>query len=91
MTIKSNFEGLADNYSSTRPHYPQRLLAELKKVLPKGPLTVVDLASGTGISARAVFKALGNRATVVGIEPSEDMRRRANEDTDTDLPIHYRE
>ncbi|MED6309748.1 MAG: methyltransferase domain-containing protein, partial [Pseudomonadota bacterium] len=78
---KANFEGLADNYSQNRPQYPQRMLAELRAFLPDGALSVMDLASGTGISTRAVAKSLGDRANIVGVEPSEDMRRRAREDT----------
>ena len=74
---KANFEGLADNYSQNRPQYPKRMLAELRAFLPDGPLSVIDLASGTGISTRAVAKTLGDRANIVGVEPSEDMRRRA--------------
>jgi len=88
---KANFEGLADNYSQNRPQYPQRMLAELRGLLPEGSLNVIDLASGTGISTRAVAKTLGERANITGVEPSEDMRRRAQEDTDDGAPIHYRD
>lgn len=84
-----NFEGLADNYSQNRPQYPQRMLGELKGLLPAGDLTVVDLASGTGISTRAIAKALGENARITGIEPSEDMRRRALEDTQDRPSIRY--
>ena len=76
---KANFEGLADNYSQNRPQYPQRMLTKLRGLLPEGALNVVDLASGTGISTRAIAKTLGRQATIIGIEPSEDMRRRAQE------------
>ena len=68
--ITPNFEGLADNYSRNRPQYPQRMLGELKGLLPDGHLTVIDLASGTGISTRAISKALGERAEIVGVEKS---------------------
>lgn len=87
---KANFEGLADNYSRNRPQYPKRMLTKLSELLPEGALSIVDLASGTGISTRAVAKILGKRATTIGIEPSEDMRRRAKEDTSVDASIHYR-
>ena len=81
VKIEPNFEGLADNYSTNRPQYPQRLLGELNGLLGNRPLLAIDVASGTGISTRAVAKALGDRAQIIGVEPSEDMRRRAAEDT----------
>ena len=89
--MKPNFNGLADNYSRNRPQYPQRLLGELNNMVAEGSLLVVDLASGTGISTRAVAKALGTRAEIIGVEPSEDMRRRAIDDTPDDASIHYQE
>lgn len=90
-TITPNFEGLADNYSRNRPQYPQRMLAELKPLLADGPLHVVDLASGTGISTRAIGKILGERAHIIGIEPSEDMRRRAADDAKGNADISYQD
>jgi ubiquinone/menaquinone biosynthesis C-methylase UbiE len=88
-SITPNFKGLADNYSRNRPQYPQRMLAELRGLLPDGRLSVIDLASGTGISTRAILKALGERAEIVGIEPSEDMRCRAEEDSKDHPSIRY--
>ena len=41
--------------------------------------TVVDLGSGTGLSSRGPH---GGPASVIGIEPSEDMRRKAEAQTD---------
>ncbi len=89
-TIAPNFEGLADNYSRNRPQYPQRMLGELQELLPGGPLAIADLASGTGISTRALAKVFRDRAHIVGVEPSEDMRRRAAEDTSSG-DIEYRD
>lgn len=87
--IRSNFEGLADNYSQNRPQYPQRLIAILIDLLPDGDLLVADVASGTGISTRVLAKVLGPRAAVVGIEPSADMRRRAVADTPDRPNVRY--
>jgi len=89
--IKPNFNGLANNYSRNRPQYPQRLLGELNNLLAKGSLSVADLASGTGISTRAIAKSLGTRAAIIGIEPSKDMRRRAIDDTPEDASIRYQD
>ena len=91
VKIEPNFEGLADNYSTNRPQYPQRLLGELNGLLGNGPLLAIDVASGTGISTRAVARALGDRAQIIGVEPSEDMRRRAAEDTPREASIRYQE
>ena len=77
VKIETNFEGLADNYSTNRPQYPQRLLGELNGLLGDGPLLAIDVASGSGISTRAVARALGDRAQIIGVEPSEDMRQRS--------------
>ena len=87
--ISSNFEGLADNYSQNRPQYPQRLIGRLLDRMPEGPLTVVDVAAGTGISTRVLAKVIGTRAGIVGIEPSEDMRRRALQDTQDRPNVRY--
>ena len=88
VKIEPNFEGLADNYSTNRP-YPQRLLGELNGLLGDVLLLAIDVASGTGISTQAVARALGDRAQIIGVEPSEDMRRRAAEDTPREASIRY--
>jgi SAM-dependent methyltransferase len=69
------FTGLADVYAAARPDYPEAavgfILAHCN--LTPGSL-LVDVGCGTGISSRQ-FARRGLR--VVGVEPNDDMRRRA--------------
>jgi SAM-dependent methyltransferase len=71
--------GFAANYDRFRPRPPPVLLELLPLVAGvTRPKLVVDLGSGTGLSARV----WGDRAeAVVGIEPNEAMRRFAEQAT----------
>jgi SAM-dependent methyltransferase len=73
----SRFTGLAAVYARSRPDYPPAILDYLQTRcgLTAGA-TVVDIASGTGISTRWLAQK-GWR--VIGIEPNDDMRCRAQE------------
>jgi len=66
------FTGFADIYDRYRPELPL-VIGEVLSQLPgpERPLRVVDIGSGTGLSTR-LWKEL--EATVIGIEPSPDMR-----------------
>src|SRR5260370_38194674 len=66
------FTGFADIYDQYRPELPLvsgEVLSQLAG--PERPLRGVDIGSGTGLSTR-LWKELD--ATVIGIEPSPDMR-----------------
>jgi SAM-dependent methyltransferase len=69
------FGGLADVYARHRPGYPD---AALDRVIEFAGLSagsvLVDVGSGTGISSR-LFAGRGLK--VIGIEPNDDMRRKA--------------
>jgi SAM-dependent methyltransferase len=82
------FSGLADTYARYRPGYPPALFDLLvsRCGLDPGSL-VVDVGSGTGISARALAQ---RGVPVVGVEPNADMRAAA-EAAASDGPLHYRE
>jgi ubiquinone/menaquinone biosynthesis C-methylase UbiE len=69
------FTGYADCYDAHRPQ-PPAILAEILTRLAQveRPAFVVDLGSGTGLST--LFWA-GRADAVVGIDPSDDMRRQA--------------
>lgn len=79
--VVERFSGFADCYDEARPTPPESLVTmllsyiELPHYLPK---LVVDLGCGTGLSTR-IWAA--RAYDVVGIEPSDDMRRRAEEAT----------
>jgi ubiquinone/menaquinone biosynthesis C-methylase UbiE len=66
------FTGFADLYDQYRPELPiviREILLQLAGL--ERPVRVVDLGSGTGLSTR-LWR--GCEATVIGIEPSPDMR-----------------
>jgi len=66
------FTGFADIYDQYRPELPLVIGEVLSQLAgPERPLRVVDVGSGTGLSTR-LWKEL--EATVIGIEPSPDMR-----------------
>jgi SAM-dependent methyltransferase len=64
-------DGFADFYDANRPRPPELLLDALARYTGGGPLElVVDLGSGTGLSARAWA---ARAVEVVGIEPNQSM------------------
>jgi SAM-dependent methyltransferase len=69
----SPYEGLATRYNRARPDYPDEAIADLGG--RAGDLGV-DVGAGTGIFTRQLAAAMSN-ARVVGVEPSDDMRRAA--------------
>jgi SAM-dependent methyltransferase len=71
--VVSYFTGKTDDYDRFRPDYPDAATRLVLDGLPVAPL-VADIGSGTGISSRAFARA---GARVIGIEPNDDMRRRA--------------
>jgi SAM-dependent methyltransferase len=69
------FSGLAEVYAKCRPTYPDAAVAfVLERCGLRPGSLVVDVGSGTGISAR-LFAHRGLR--VVGVEPNDEMRCRA--------------
>ncbi|MDX1396392.1 MAG: class I SAM-dependent methyltransferase [Gemmatimonadota bacterium] len=71
------FDGRAHDYDRHRPRYPRALFDALANELAIGPSTVVvDLGSGTGLSAEPLL-ALG--CTVHAVEPNAGMRRVAED------------
>ena len=75
---KKRFAGFADLYSLVRPQPPQKVVEIALGIQDKLRFErVVDLGSGTGLST-IIWKAVSN--SVVGIEPTEDMRNQARLD-----------
>ena len=89
MADSNPFDGLAARYQANRPDYPESLLAELADRAPKSSQTAIDVGAGTGISTRALKRALGNGWAVTGVEPGTDMRRQAEESTPPEDGITY--
>lgn len=69
------FTGFADTYDRYRPEAPEAVLDTICRYqggVP--PVRVVDLGSGTGLSS---FAWIGRADSIIGIEPSDDMRSEA--------------
>lgn len=91
MNDGNPFDGLAARYQANRPDYPDSLLVQLAARAPELPTSAADIGAGTGISTRALKRALGEKWRVTGIEPGSDMRRQAKESTPDDDGIDYLE
>src|SRR5262249_25147361 len=75
MNPTGRFNGLSGIYARHRPNYPPVAVEFVLQRCGLGPGSVlVDVGSGTGISARQ-FARLG--ISVIGIEPNDEMRREA--------------
>src|SRR5438045_3467049 len=69
------FSGLAEVYAKCRPDYPAEAVDFILARCGLAPgARLVDVGSGTGISAR-LFARRG--LEVIGVEPNADMRRQA--------------
>jgi ubiquinone/menaquinone biosynthesis C-methylase UbiE len=75
------FSGFADQYDQYRPKPPSIIVDILTQLAGTDePALVVDIGSGTGLSTRIWA---GRAVEVVGIEPNADMRRQAQDATDS--------
>ena len=71
----ARFDGLSEVYEASRPSPPAVLVDVLCRYAGVSrPELVVDLGSGTGLATRLW---IGRAGTVIGIEPNEGMRYRA--------------
>ncbi len=78
------FTGFADVYESARPEMPHYAMDVIRLYMEKQPDTVVDLGCGTGLST-ACWE--GHCNAVIGIEPSEDMLRLAEQKRTAVVPF----
>ena len=95
----NRWNGFADVYNNARPTPPEVITKTIGMYLGGVPDTVIDLGSGTGLSAQ-IWKDIAK--TVIGIEPNDDMRAEAEKNVkyanisfrkgvsnDTKLPADY--
>jgi len=74
------FDGLADGYDNSRPAPPAAVIDVLCRYAGMArPTRVADIGCGTGLSTRIW---IGRAGAIVGVEPCDDMRRRARQSTD---------
>ncbi len=77
MDSISKFYGKSDAYEKGRPSYPKALIEYLYKSHGFSPDSVIaDIGSGTGKFTKLLLE-MGS--TVIGIEPNDDMRKKAEE------------
>ncbi len=83
------FTGLADRYAANRPSYPAAAIDAILQGLPESP-RIADVGCGTGIATTLLARA---GARVIGIEPNDEMRRRAMNDLPPELcsAVDFRE
>lgn len=70
------FLGFADIYDRARPKCPEQVKEILLRYLGHKPALVIDMGCGTGLSTIIWSK---ESSKVIGIEPSDDMRKVAQE------------
>lgn len=78
QTNIDRFSGFADLYNASRPVPPDSIPKSVMMYLDAPPALVVDIGSGTGLSAM-IWRDIAAR--VAGIEPNENMRAMAMERT----------
>ena len=78
------FLGFADIYESARPRVPKYPVDVICRYLGKRPSLVVDMGCGTGLSSE-IWTDISDE--VIGVEPSDDMRRIA--ESKTTPKIHF--
>ena len=76
------FLGFADIYDEGRPHLPGKAIEILKRYLNNEIEVIVDIGCGTGNSTE-ICTDYANK--VIGIEPSEDMLKKAREKENSKL------
>ena len=78
-----SYTGAAEKYQKARPDYPAAMMAALRDfaagALSGERVTVLDVGCGTGISTRALRRALPGHVALIGVEPNADMRGQAAE------------
>lgn len=76
-----DFTGLAENYSKYRPSYSETVLDALIGLLPEeiDRCDLADIGAGTGIWTRQLV--MRNPASIIAVEPNDDMRQHGVEDS----------
>jgi ubiquinone/menaquinone biosynthesis C-methylase UbiE len=89
--MPSAFEGLAASYERWRPRYPSEALDPLvtERTADRTPKLLVDVGTGTGISARLLREAFGPEPEIVAIDPEDDMLAQARKATPAKSRISY--
>lgn len=93
MTIRTRFDGLGKDYARFRPVYPPSLLRRMQVLLAQAKFASplwIDVGCGTGIFTRQVADMLPVGFRLIGLEPSADMRGKAQRAT-PEAAVEYRD
>ena len=87
MASLEKFTGLADGYARHRPGYPKKAVEHVIKTCNLSDSSaIIDIGCGTGISTRLFAKA--GVGKIIGLEPNDDMRNVAINQTESDDTIN---
>ncbi|MCS0638893.1 class I SAM-dependent methyltransferase [Streptomyces sp. LP05-1] len=71
---RQKFDGLAEEYERHRPRYPEALVREIARRVPRhGRRRVVDAGAGTGIALEGLVPLLGPECRYEAVDVSGDM------------------
>lgn len=86
----AEFARLASRYSH-RPEYPRQMVDHINSLLSPIPARypAVDIGAGTGLFTRPLARFLRPNRAVIGIEPSAEMRRSAEDHPERLKNVRY--
>ncbi|MDX8470165.1 class I SAM-dependent methyltransferase [Mesorhizobium sp. VK23B] len=85
------YTGAAGHYQATRPDYPPASAEWILDSLPPSQeeRLAVDVGCGTGIFTRRIARTLKETDRIIGIEPNDDMRRQAEQVSESHHNIEF--
>jgi ubiquinone/menaquinone biosynthesis C-methylase UbiE len=89
-TTWGDFDGLGHFYQF-RPEYPPRIAEQLRSALGDSSSgRIVEVGAGTGLFTRSLAAVFGSGFRIIGLEPNEDMRRHAEQQTPAGMRVRVR-
>jgi ubiquinone/menaquinone biosynthesis C-methylase UbiE len=89
-TTWGDFDGLGHFYQF-RPEYPQQIAEQLRSALGDSSSgRIIEVGAGTGLFTRSLAAVFGPGFRIVALEPNEDMRRHAEQQTPASMRVRVR-